>query len=149
MSHHKRHINLRMERWHRRCIYTSCVLLLTTGVLWLLAHYCLRVPGEFGETVHPLEPWSMKIHGAAAMITLFFIGSLLNSHIRRAMKSGRNLTSGWAMIALLSALALSGYALYYIASETSRPTWSMIHWLIGLTLPALLGLHVVLGRKSR
>lgn len=156
MRHHKhhpadpkRHVNLRMERWHRRCVYAVCALLAATGILWLAAHYWMRTPGEFGETVHPLEPWSMKIHGAAAMALLFFTGSLLNSHIRRAVKSGRNLSSGWSMIAAFSTLTVSGYALYYVASETSRPTWSLIHWLIGLALPALVALHVILGRKSR
>jgi len=149
MSPHKRHINLRMERWHRRCIYASCLLLAASGILWLLARYGLRRPGEFGETISPLEPWSMKIHGAAAMLAFFFVGSLLNSHIRRALKAGRNLVSGWAMIVVLALLAGSGYALYYIASEGNRPLWSLFHWAVGLALPLLLVLHIVLGRKSR
>ena len=147
--HHKRHVNLRMERWHRRCVYAACILLTASGILWLVAHYWLRVPGEFGETVHPLEPWSMKIHGAAAMLMLFFVGSLLNAHIRRALKSGRNLASGWSMIAILSALTVSGYALYYIAGEADRPVWSAVHWVIGLALPVWVIVHVMLGKSSR
>lgn len=145
----QRHVNLRLERWHRRCIYGVAAWLTATGLLWLLARYLLRSAGEFGESVHPLEPWSMKLHGAGAMVALFFIGSLMNSHMRRALKAGRNLALGWSMITLLSALTLSGYALYYLASEQSRPVWSALHWIIGLALPLLLALHITQGRSSR
>jgi hypothetical protein len=140
-------VNFKLERWHRRCIYATSGWLLITGVLWLLAHYLMRPVGEFGEAIHPLEPWSMKLHGAGAMVALFFIGSLMNSHIRRALKAKRNLFSGWAMIGALSALTISGYGLYYMASDNSRFIWSAIHWIIGLGFPALLILHIMLGRK--
>lgn len=148
-SHSLRQVSLRLERWQRRCIYAVLAWLTATGMLWLLAHYFMRSVGEFGERIHPLEPWSMKLHGAGAMAALFFIGSLLNLHFRRAIKSGRNLLSGWAMIVFLAALAISGYGLYYLASEESRPLWSIAHWVTGLVLPVLTVLHIVLGRKSR
>ena len=141
-------IRFRLERWHRFCVYGISGLLVVTGLTWLIAHYWLRVAGEFGETINPIEPWSMKLHGAAAMGVLFFIGSLLNSHIRRANNAQRNRSSGWTMVALLALLTISGYALYYVASESSRPVWSMSHWLLGLTLPASLILHIFLGRRS-
>jgi uncharacterized membrane protein len=82
------------------------------------------------------------------MVALFFIGSLLNSHIRRAHRAERNRYSGWSMVALLVLLTISGYALYYIASEFSRPAWSLTHWILGLLFPALLVLHIALGRRS-
>lgn len=142
------HINLRLERWHRRCIYASGAALLLSGLAWLLAHYLLRTPGEFGETVHPLEPWAMKLHGASAMVALFFLGSLMNGHVRRALKAGRNLASGWSMMITLLLLSASGYGLYYIAGESDRPLWSLLHWLAGIGLGLLSVLHVVLGRRA-
>ena len=141
-------VNLRLERWHRRSMYAVCAWLAATGLLWLSAHFMMRSAGEFGETIHPLEPWSMKLHGAGAMIALFFVGSLMNSHIRRAIRAGRNLESGWSMIAVLLALVITGYGLYYLASENSRPIWSAVHWIIGLAFPLVLILHIVLGKKS-
>lgn len=143
------HINLRLERWHRRCVYAVCIWLTLSGVLWLIAHYWLRINGEFGETPSPLEPWAMKLHGAGAMLMLFFSGSLMNSHIRRAFKSRRNLYSGCAMLALTSILIGSGYGLYYLINEHSRIWWSLIHWIVGLLFPALMALHIVLGRTEK
>jgi hypothetical protein len=138
-----------MERWQRRAIYAVLILLAGSGMAWLAAHYFLRSHGEFGEAIHPLEPWSMKLHGAAAMATLFFIGSVMNSHIRRAQRTGRNLAAGWTLIAALAALAVTGYGLWYIAGEDSRGIWSVAHWLIGLAFPVLLIWHIAHGRSLR
>lgn len=91
----------------------------------------------------------MKLHGAAAMLLLFFLGSLLNTHIRRAIKSDRNLLTGWGMIGMMSALIATGYALYYVAGDSDRPLWSASHWIIGLAGSALFLLHIVIGRRSR
>lgn len=147
-SNGQRPVGLRLERWHRLSVYGVIGWLTLTGVLWLIAHYFMRPVGEFGEGVHPLEPWSMKLHGAGAMAALFFVGSLLNIHLRRAIKAGRNLVSGWSMLFILAALTLSGYGLYYLAGEENRSIWSAVHWLAGLGFPALLILHIVLGKKS-
>jgi uncharacterized membrane protein len=143
-----RPVSLRLERWQRRSIYAVCALLAISGLCWLLAHFGLRGVGEFGETVHPLEPWSMKVHGAAAMLALFFVGTMFNGHVRRALKAQRNRGTGLAMIAVFLALALTGYALYYVAGEGDRPVWSAIHWIIGLAMLFLIVIHIVLGRKS-
>lgn len=138
----------RLERWHRFSLYGVSGMLVVSGVVWLIVHYFLRVAGEFGEAVNPLEPWAIKLHGAFAMTMLFFVGSLLNSHIRRAHHAHRNRYSGWTMAVLLALLTVSGYALYYIASEGSRPLWSAAHWILGLVFPALLVLHIFLGRRG-
>lgn len=158
MSHHKHtdhaanarhHINLRLERWHRRCIYASCLALLLSGAAWLVARYFLRPVGQFGESMHPLEPWAMKAHGAAMMAMLFFLGSLMNSHIRRALKAKRNLASGWSMIGAMMLLTVTGFGLYYLAGESNRMVWSSIHWAVGLGLAVLVIAHVGIGRASR
>jgi|SRR5471030_298542 len=143
----QRHDKLRPEGWQRRCVYGVSAWLFATGVLWLLARYLMRPVAEFGESVHPLEPWSMKLHGAGAMFALFLVGTLMNGHIRYALKTRRNLCSGWSMIAALLALALSGYGLYYIASEHSRPVWSAAHWIIGLVFALLLIVHIALAER--
>lgn len=141
--------SLQLERWQRRAIYLSVLLLTLSGAVWLAAHYFFRPVGQFGETVSPLEPWSMKLHGAAAIALFFLLGSILNGHIRRALRSQRNRLSGWSMVGLLSALTLSGYGLYYLASEPTRPLWSFMHWIPGCALIALLVSHVFVGRRSR
>lgn len=148
-DHARLHINLRLERWHRRCVYVSCALLLASGVAWLVARNFLRPVGQFGEAIHPIEPWAMKVHGAAMMAMIYFLGSLMNSHIRRALKVKRNLASGWSMIAAMGLLSFTGFGLYYLAGESDRQIWSVVHWVVGLGLPVLVLVHVLVGRASR
>lgn len=138
----------KLPDWQRRSFYGIAVLLWISGALWLVAHFFLRPVGEFGATIHPAEPWSMKVHGAAAMLILWLTGSLLQQHIKRALLARRNLAAGWSMIVLLGLLAFTGYGLYYIAGEESRPLWSAVHWVVGLGLPVMIALHVHYGRKS-
>jgi hypothetical protein len=145
--HHHRP-GFRLERWHRRSVYATGVALLLTGVAWLVLRYFMRPVGEFGETVNPFEPWAMKLHGAAAMAALFFVGSMLHLHIRRAVKSRRNLVTGWTMVGTLAFLMLTGYGLYYLAGDADRPLWSLLHWAVGLAAVVLFVLHIVVGRRS-
>ncbi|MGZ5201007.1 MAG: DUF4405 domain-containing protein [Telluria sp.] len=145
-KHHRP--GFRLERWHRRSVYVTGAVLLLTGVGWLVLRYFMRPVSEFGETVHPLEPWAMKLHGAAAMAALFFVGSLLHMHIRRALKAKRNLVTGWAMVGTLSFLVSTGYGLYYLAGDAGRPLWSVLHWAVGLAVAALFVLHIVVGRRG-
>lgn len=150
--HHPSHpaalTGFRLPRWQRRSLYLVVAVLLASGLMWLAAHYFMRPVGEFGAVIHPLEPWSMKLHGAAAMASLWLLGTLLQVHVKRALLAGRNLAAGWSMIAVLCALAVTGYALYYIAGEDTRPWWSTSHWILGLALPLLLMVHVLTGRRA-
>jgi hypothetical protein len=144
----RHHVRFRLERWQRRCVYATGLALLGSGLAWLIARYVMRPVSQFGETVSPLEPWAMKLHGAAAMAALFFAGTMLTAHIRRALRYRHNLASGWAMIGTLLFLLATGYGLYYVAGEEDRPLWSALHWLVGLTSALLLVLHIWLGRRS-
>lgn len=137
-----------MERWQRRAVYLTVVLLTISGLAWLVAHFFLRPVTEFGESVSPFEPWSMKLHGAVAMALLFLLGSMLNNHIRRGLRARRNRGTGWSMVAITTVLVLTGYGLYYLAGESSRPLWSWGHWVIGIGFAAGLPLHVWWGRRT-
>ncbi|MFT5643624.1 MAG: hypothetical protein ACI83P_001171 [Janthinobacterium sp.] len=138
----------RLERWQRHALYACIAALTASGLLWLGAHYFMRPVTEFGESVSPFEPWAMKLHGAAAMALPFLLGTMLNSHIRRALRAARNTASGWTMVAALALLVASGYCLYYVAGETTRPVWSLTHWIVGIGFATGLPLHIALGRKA-
>jgi hypothetical protein len=146
---HVHHPNLRLECWHRRGVYLTLLLLVASGGAWLVARYFLRPVGQFGEAIHPLEPWAMRLHGAGAMAMLFFLGSLMNSHIRRALKSNRNRISGWLMLLVMATLTVTGFGLYYLAREENRAVWSVVHWVAGLGVAGLTVAHVRIGRWSR
>ena len=80
------------------------------------------------------------------MLTLVLFGTMMPVHIRKAWHAGKNRWTGAVMLAVLAALILTAYGLYYVAGEESRPWISVIHWAIGLGMVPAMILHVVVGR---
>jgi hypothetical protein len=146
---HGVNLSFRLERWHRLSMYAVIAVLFISGALWLVVHYLLAVEGEYGRVPHPLEHPAVIFHGACAMFGLFFVGSLLNLHMRRAHRAKRNRLSGWGMIAAMLGLTVTGFGLYYLSSDASHALWSWSHSVIGLGLPPLLVWHIVRGRSVR
>lgn len=140
---------IRLHTRHKGTLYGIVLALWTSGVLWLLFHYFLRVAGEFGETAHPLETWWLRLHGLMAFAALVAIGSVLPIHARRAWQLNKNRRTGLAMKLYLLWLALTGYALYYFLSESNEAWLPLAHWIAGLALPLLGVLHIRIGRRRK
>lgn len=135
---------VRLPNWQRRAIYSVTAALVLTGLLW----WALDASrGDAGAS--PTQVWSLRLHGFAAMLGLVFFGSLLSSHIRVAWAVNRNRLLGATLAGLTIVLALSGYGLYYLGGEMSRTMASWLHLVFGSTLPFMLWLHVVRGRRLR
>jgi hypothetical protein len=133
---------------HERWVAGVFLALLLSGALWLVFHYFVAVPGDFGDTRHPLEAWWLRLHGAAAMGFLIVLGTVLPVHVRRAWDSRRNRRNGAAVLCVITALIISGYALYYAGSEELRPWIRRIHWVAGLVAVLALVLHVFTGKQA-
>jgi hypothetical protein len=138
--------SIRLGRWHQGAVYGATAALAVSGMIWLVLHYFLAAPGEYGPQIHPLEPWMLRLHGAAAMAGLVIYGSLLPVHIRRAWSIHRNIALGIGLVAFTLLLTVTGYLLYYAGDENTRPLISAAHWILGLAMPALLVWHIVSGR---
>ena len=140
---------IRLGRWQQTYLYATGALLVLSGILWLVFHYFVRTEGEFGPTLHPLEPWWLRLHGMAAAAFLIGFGSVLPGHVRRAWGAARNRITGTIFFAVMLTLILSGYLLYYVGSDAVRSVMSIAHWAIGLGLPLLAVWHIWRGRVWR
>lgn len=144
-----RHIPMpiRFAASHRKLLYSVFTLLWLSGVFWLGLHYFMRVQGEFGITPHPAEVWCLRLHGLLMFAVLVALGSVLPVHARRAWQLNKNRSSGVLMKALFLWLGLTGYALYYFASDSNENWLPILHWGVGLSVPLMLLLHIHQGRK--
>jgi FtsH-binding integral membrane protein len=118
-----------------------------TGIGWLVSHYLFARHGEFGDLPSPWEPWWLRLHGAAMMAFLVSFGALLPGHIAHGLRRRRNATTGVLMLAVVAALTLSGYALYYAGDGSLRAWLGTAHWVVGLAAAASLTLHAWIGRR--
>jgi hypothetical protein len=71
------------------------------------------------------------------------------THVRRGWALRRNRASGSAIVIALLALTGSGYALYYLVDDGTRPLVSVLHWGLGIAFVPALVVHVALGRRYR
>lgn len=134
---------------HRRCAYAVLLLLFGSG----LAHYMLQRwfmgQGDFGPQPNPLQPWMLRLHGAAAMLSLLLLGSLLAGHVDRFWRLRRNRSAGAVFLACAVMLIGSGYGLYYFSGETARALSRQLHIVIGLLALPAFALHLWRGRAQR
>jgi len=135
----------------RRALETTYAILAATwltGAVWLLLHHFMRRQGELGIVPHPLEPWTLKLHGASAFAALWLAGFLWSSHIIPAWRRMRRPASGITLAVLFAGLIVSGYLLYYVGDESWRARVALAHWLVGLALPLSLIAHVLDRRQG-
>jgi hypothetical protein len=141
----------RLARWQHRTLLAVGGVLVATGVGWLVLHY--SVGAGAGELPHPLEAWTMRLHGLAAFAGLFMLGVLAGSHIPHGWRaSGRHRFapqrhSGIGLCSLAAAVVVTGYLLYYFAPDTLRPALGWLHAGIGVAMTLLAVVHR--RRKSR
>ena len=141
--------SIRLSRRHRVWFHGTFALLFLSGALWWILPRFFPASGEFGPQPHPWQPGLMMIHGGAAMLALFIVGTLVPLHMKRGWRARLNRRNGVLLIGFVALLALSGYGLYYAGSEEFRGFASLAHTLLGFLLPGALAWHIVRGRRSR
>ena len=134
--------------WHKRVLYLSLSLLWLSGALWLYLKYFGQIVGTFGTQSSPWQPICMRVHGALAMVFLVLFGTLLIQHVPTGWKQQRQRPSGVSLLAISGVLIVTGWGLYYLVDAGIREWVSVIHWGLGLLFPAVIALHVILGRAK-
>ncbi|CAJ0683935.1 MULTISPECIES: hypothetical protein [Ralstonia] len=143
--HHVRESAFRLSRRRRWMVYGVFAVLFITGLAWLALHFL----DEGSDTGTLALAWSMKLHGAAAMMSLYLFGMLWGPHIRNAWVRQRNRTAGAMLVILTIALVLTGYALYYVNGELVRQSAEVLHWSAGMVVCIALWIHISIGRRKR
>jgi len=98
------------------------------------------------------ENWSaiasvlLMLHGGAAMTALLLLGGLVPLHLLPRWRQEKNRVAGVAIATATALLIVTAFGLYYIGSDALRAWTSDIHIIMGLVFPALLTVHVAVGR---
>lgn len=137
---------IRLSGVHRTILYAAFTVLFLSGAAWSL----LNIGGDRqsdADVARPLAPILLDIHGAAAMLALLVLGSLIPQHIKWAWSGRMNRVTGTLMLSTQSLLVMSGYALYYAGNEDMRALAHDLHVAIGLGFPIILLWHILEGRR--
>ena len=138
----------RMSGVQRASLYAAGAVLLLSGLLWLVVHY-LNGSADAAGASYSLEPFALRIHGAAAMAMLVIIGTLIPTHLADGWSSGDNMPTGLGMLAVTTLLTVTGWGLYYAGDEALRSMLSIAHWVLGIAALPLLFVHRSRRRAAR
>ena len=137
-------MSMQLPAPYRRGLYGTSSTLLISGVVWVVLHrVSLAHEGVMTSWSARLEPWLLTLHGAAAMAFLVVLGALLPTHIIKGMATRKNLLSGLVLLGVIGLLTITGYALYYLGSDTARSVASLLHTWVGVSAPAFLLWHLL------
>lgn len=129
-----------VNRW-RLAVEWAVIGLTLSGVAWLMARYVFVSETEFGRQLPSWAARVLAIHGGIAMLSLIAVGAWLPMHVAPRLRRSSGLVTGVSQLGLLAVLAVTGFGLYYLADESSRPAWSVVHWVAGLVLAMLVLVH--------
>lgn len=139
----------KLPRWQELAVYSSFVVLLLSGVVWLILDRWVRIAGEFGPEHHPAEHVSLILHAIGAYAFLVILGAMIPVHIPLGWNLRRNQISGAILLTIFALLSLTALGLYYVGEDTLRSSTSLIHWVVGLiAVPGLL-IHVMRNRTRQ
>jgi len=133
--------HVRLKRKRRFAVYSVGLGLWLTGLLWLVFHYFMARQTAFGPSPHPLEHWWLQLHGLFGFATLWMLGLLWGVHIVGGWKTGRRRVTGSLLFVILAELTITGYLLYYPPSDDAVSVIAILHWGVGLAIPALFLMH--------
>ncbi len=143
----------------RHVLAWGCLVLLATGVGWLIGHDVWLQQTAFGPQPHPAVAWLLRAHGALAWWVTLVGGVVWQVHVRPAWRAVRRrarrhrggagrparhgharTVSGAVMVAALAVLLASAVGLQY-APEAAHAGLSATHWVLGIGLSVALAWH--------
>lgn len=138
---------MRLDFRFRYALYAAFSTLFISGALWLATDSLKDAPD--GERWQAISANLLMVHGGAAMVTLMLFGAMVPIHLLRAWRAKRNRWTGSVMAVLNAILIVTAFGLYYLGGEEVRPWMSNIHLGAGFSLPLLLFIHILRGRRAR
>jgi hypothetical protein len=129
----------RMPASMRIAIYLVMGGLWLSGGVWLLLQYCFRNSGEFGLQPHPLQPSVLLVHGMLAVAGTWLLGWISRGHALEGWRQQQRRPSGGGLWLLCALLVSSGFALFYITSDTVHDVTAGAHEVFGavVTIPTM------------
>jgi hypothetical protein len=102
------------------------------GAIWIVLHYFFAEQSDFGSAPNRFESVLMRVHGIVAVAAVFLLGAVASGHIAQAWQYLRNRASGLALASAALVLIVSGYANYYLSSDSLRGGVAIAHEVVGV-----------------
>jgi hypothetical protein len=137
-----------MPRRQRLAVYIVSTALWVSGLLWLILDEFFARQEQFGRTPHPLESPLLLIHGVVAIVSAYVLGWVSARHVLQWWSGGLRRWSGGAFSVLVAVLSLSGFALFFVSSDTWQRLSKFTHEAVGTVIVLFAVQHWFFGRRA-
>lgn len=134
-----------VARWQKTGLDGALIVLVVTGVAWLVAHYLFGAGNEGIGLPHPSEAWWMRVHGLAGFVLLIVFGAFLPLHVPRGWRIQPRRGVEIVLLTMLATAIVTAYCLYYFTPDMVRPALGWLHAVLG----AGAGAAVIWHRRRR
>lgn len=135
-----------MKPWQRRTFHALSAIVTVTGIAYFWMKYQLVSDDPFAVVNHPLQSLVLDLHLLSAPAMLVIFGIVFNAHV--ASKVMRRLPlrrSGLASLGMFALMAVTGYLLPVLVSESLRVVTLWLHIGSGIAFAVSYLVHVVGG----
>lgn len=137
----------RMAPTERRAVYAIGAALWLSGGAWILLDQCCARRGPFGVAPHPLEPPLLLGHAVIGILAVYLCGWISARHVLHRWRSRARRLSGGALAALIVALIVSGFALYFLTDEVWQHEAALTHEVLGIGVAVFAIQHWFLSER--
>ncbi|HSR66788.1 MAG TPA: hypothetical protein VLU25_02510 [Acidobacteriota bacterium] len=137
-------------------LYNWSLHLLTTGVsatglVYFWMKYLLENDDPFSLVNHPWQNLMLHGHVLLSPLLIFAFGVFFSGHVMRKLRNNRRQGRRSGLISLFTfpVMAISGYALQVLTSETALQAALIIHLASGGLFIVIYAAHLVVGLTGR
>lgn len=134
--------------WFYRLLLLVATILVVSGLLLIPTALEMRLEWEV--------PWRLQgdaqigtaaLHALMSFLMMVVVGALWSVHMRVGWRHRNNHRSGLMISGMMLLLLLSAVGIYYLADDALALDASLIHMVIGASLPFFLLYHIIRGRR--
>lgn len=141
-------VRIKIKKSVKHSIYLFLGICWISGIAFFIFNNWINVEGEFGPEKHPLQYKVLITHGFSAFIMLMLLGSVFTNHIPMGWKTKRLRKAGIALTSFATIQIITALFLYYMTDDY-RNIVEYIHLICGSTLPVVLLIHIILGKRQK
>ncbi len=140
-----------MRNWQAQLLRISTAIVVGTGIIYFVMKDLLTTNDPFAIINHPWQPLFQKLHLLSGPLMIYAVGIYTLSHVIPHLKSRRPLgrLTGVVLCTLTLLMALSGYLIQMISSETWLSRVAIAHIGISFGFTLLFGIHLWLTLDER
>ena len=135
-------------RWLRLGIHLAFAALWLTGTAVFALKHFFASSTELGPVANPAAVPLLAVHGIVAVLVTFLFGWIAAAHVGVMWRGGADRASGLWLLWLVAILIVTGFAGFFVVSDSLRDWNGLLHGVLGLTLIAPWLVHIFRCRRA-